>query len=137
LQAVAFTGELLLMAWAASRLMTLSTATATCAGHTLYELNFHFSHALRHITPKTDGAEAVLRGGQRHNGNGVDAGVLQALHEERIAGVLCRVEETKDCWFCQTQPAGESSTESSLDGGGSVLSRVSRTWRRMVFLEGS
>src|SRR5208337_1654864 len=45
--------------------------------------------------------------------------------------------ETKGCWFCQTQPAGESSMKSSSDGGGSMFPRVSRTWRRMVFFEGS
>jgi len=116
LQAVAFTGELLLIGLGGLQVDDVVHGDGDLRGHTLYELNFHFSHALRHITPKTDGAEAVLRGGQRHNGNGVDAGVLQALHEERIAGVLCRVEGDEGLLVLPDPAGGESSTESSLDG---------------------
>jgi len=37
----------------------------------------------------------MVRSGQGHNGNGVDAHALHTLHEKRITGVLCGVEGEK------------------------------------------
>lgn len=62
------------------------------SGNPLHEFNLGVSHALRNIAAETDGAEAVLCGGERNAGKGMDAFRFEALHKFRITRVFRSVQ---------------------------------------------
>src|SRR5208337_2971277 len=87
LQAIAFAGELLLRGFGGLEVEGIVDRDGDLSGDSLHEVDLRFSDTLRNVAAETESAEAMLRSGERENRHGVNAGVLQALHEVGITRV--------------------------------------------------
>ena len=92
LEAIAFARELLLGGLCGFGVDGVIHGHGDLGADALHEFDFDFGHTLGNIAAEAHGAEAMLRGSQRNDGDGVNAGFLDALHEIGIAGVLRSIE---------------------------------------------
>jgi hypothetical protein len=95
LQAVAFAGELLLRGFGGLEVEGIVDGDRDLSGDAPHKVDLGLSDSLRNVTAEAESAEAMLCGSKRENGHGVNASVLQALHEVGITRVLGGIENDK------------------------------------------
>ena len=88
LQTVAFARELLLRRFGGLEVQGIVDSDRHLSGDALHKVDLVLRDSLRNIAAEAESAKAMLRGGERKDRHGVNAGVLQALHEGGIARVL-------------------------------------------------
>ena len=116
LQAIALKSELLLISLGGFKVERVVNGDGDLRGNALHEFDFGVAHAMRNVAAETDGAEAMLRGGQRNTGEGMDAFGLQALHELGIARFLGSVQGDEGKLILP-DPAGGNVVDGSFAGG--------------------
>ena len=97
LQTVAFARELLLRGFGGLEIQGIIDSDRDLSGDALHEVDLVLHDSLRNVATKTESAKTMLRSSERENRHGVNAGVLQALHEIGIARVLGGVKN--DEWL--------------------------------------
>lgn len=91
-EAVAFEGKLLLIGLRGLKVDGIVDGNGHLSGNALHETKFDFGHALGDVPAKHQSAKAMLRGGERNDGDGVNTGILDTLHEIGVAHVLGSIE---------------------------------------------
>ena len=73
LQAIALKSKLLLVSLGGLEVESIVDGDSNLRGNALHEFDFGIADALRNVAAKTDGAQAMLRGGERNSGEGMYA----------------------------------------------------------------
>ena len=116
LQAIALKSKLFLVSLSGLKVESIVDGDSNLRGNALHEFDFGIAHAMRNVAAKTDGAESMLRGGERNTGEGMDTFGLQAPHELGVARFLGSVQGDEGKLIFP-DPAGGSVVDGSFAGG--------------------
>ena len=116
LQAVPLKGELLLVSLSGFKVESVVNGDSDLRGNALHEFDFGVAHAMRNIAAETDSTEAMLRGGERNTGEGMDTFGLQALHEFWVARFLGSIQGDEGKLIFP-DPAGGNVVDGCFAGG--------------------
>src|SRR5208282_177211 len=124
LEAVAFTSELVLVGLGSFEVEGVIHGDGDLRGDALHEFDFSVADALGYVAAETDGTEAMLRGGERNDGEGKDAVFPEAPHGIRVARLLGGVESDERLLILP-DPAGGGIVDREIGEGRGFVRFVS------------